>query len=379
MSAAKVVGVLGGGQLGLMLARAGAKLGLEVRCYDVAPDACAQRAAPLTVGSFDDEPAVIDFARGCDAVTYEFENVPVESVRAIERAGVAVHPSSRSLEVAQDRLNERELFAELGIETPRWWAVDALADLERAWVASSAGLVLKTRRFGYDGKGQAVIKDADELASAHMAIRRRPAIADELVAFDAEVSCVVVRTAEGETATYPIGRNTHARGILRESVVPSGFGAGIESTAAAGAIRVAEALGHIGVLAVEYFVVGDRLLANEIAPRVHNTGHWTIEGARTSQFENHLRAVAGVPLGDTGFAEGVGAAAMVNLIGGMPHDSAGDGISVHEYAKAARAGRKVGHATTIGRDAESLASRLAAMRRLAERAVECGRLEGAAK
>ncbi|MEM7756044.1 MAG: 5-(carboxyamino)imidazole ribonucleotide synthase [Planctomycetota bacterium] len=371
--AAKVVGVLGGGQLGRMLAQAGAGAGVEVRCFDEAPDACAGQVCPLTVGSFEDHDAVLAFARSVDAVTYEFENVPVDAVRVIEDAGLVVQPSSRSLEVAQDRLRERELFARLGIESPRWWAVETLADVERAWLGCKGGLVLKTRRMGYDGKGQAVIKEADEVSSAHLAIERAPAIADELVPFDAEVSCVLVRTAEGETAAWPVGRNAHARGILRESVVPSGCAPEVESAAIDAAGNVAEALGHVGVLAVEFFVVGDRLLANEIAPRVHNTGHWTIEGARTSQFENHLRAVAGLPIGETGFAEGIGAAAMVNMIGGMPELESAHGMTLHGYGKSARPGRKVGHATVVGADAATVSVGLESARALGEVALDLGR------
>ena len=358
-----------------MLAQAGQRLGVEVRCYDEVPDACAGRVCPLTVGSFEDAVEVARFAEGCDVVTYEFENVPVATAKRLEEYGRVVRPSSRSLEVAQDRLRERELFGELGIETPKWWPVDSLVDLERAWLGCSGGLVLKARRLGYDGKGQAVIKDADELPEAHQAIRRAPAIADELVPFDAEVSCVLVRTAGGETAAWPIGRNLHARGILRESVVPSGFSAEIEAAAVRAAERVAEALGHVGVLAVEFFVVGDRLLANEIAPRVHNTGHWTIEGARTSQFENHLRAVAGMALGETGFVDGVGAAAMVNMIGGMPNARQNPELAAHGYDKATRPGRKVGHATVIGGSPDAIGPGLEAARAMAEQAMELGRLQ----
>jgi len=370
------IGVLGGGQLGRMLAQAGERIGLAVCCFDETDTACAGGVCPLTVGSFGDRDAVLAFGRGVDAVTYEFENVPVEAVRWLEDAGVTVRPSSRSLEVAQDRLHERRLFGELGIETPRWWAVDTPGDLEKAWMSSGGGLVLKRRRLGYDGKGQAVLKEPEELVSGHIAIERAPAIADELVGFDAEVSCVLVRAADGQTAAWPVGRNVHERGILRESVAPSGFGAEIESAAVSAAERIAEAIGHVGVLAVEFFVIGERLLANEIAPRVHNTGHWTIEGARTSQFENHLRAVAGMPLGETGFAEGVRTAAMVNLIGGVPDGARGEGLVVHGYGKSARPGRKVGHATAVAESAAALEGPLERARALGDAAVDAGR-EGA--
>ncbi|MEM1184676.1 MAG: 5-(carboxyamino)imidazole ribonucleotide synthase [Planctomycetota bacterium] len=373
-----VVGVLGGGQLGRMLAQAGDKLDLEIRCYDASPHACAGQIAPLTVGAFDDVVAIRAFAEACDAVTYEFENVPVGSVKALEEAGVVVRPSSRSLEAAQDRLLERRLFDTLDVPTPVWYPVDDLASLTGSMDKARA-FVLKSRFGGYDGKGQAIVRDAAHAEAAWAEIGQRPAIADALVPFRAEVSCIGVRDADGRHATWAIGSNQHSDGILRESIVPTSLPGDQAEAAGAAWGRVADRLDHVGVLAIEFFVLDDgAILANEFAPRVHNTGHWTIEGASTSQFENHLRAVAGLPLGDTGFAPGVGAAAMVNLIGGVPPvvrgggGSGGSEAAVHDYGKSPRPGRKVGHATVVGPTMEAVHRVLGPARELATRATEAG-------
>jgi 5-(carboxyamino)imidazole ribonucleotide synthase len=374
------IGILGGGQLGRMLAQAATKLDIEVRCYDASPTACAGDVCPLTVGAFDDADAIARFAEGCDAITYEFENVPVVPVRALEARGVTVHPSSRSLEVAQDRLLERQLFAELNIDAPNWLAVNSVDDLRRGLEQLGERAILKTRRFGYDGKGQAIVESADHAESAWADIGGAPAIVDRIVPFVREISCVVVRTTAagartGQAAvrTYPIGTNAHSGGILRESLVPDTSDAALHRAAQRAAERVAETLGHVGVLAVEFFVTeSGGLLANEIAPRVHNTGHWTIEGAAAGQFENHMRAVAGLPLGETAFADGVTSAAMVNLIGGVPGGAAercrAQGLFLHDYGKAARPGRKVGHITVTNPTDASLAE----ARALAEEAVGAG-------
>ncbi len=373
------IGILGGGQLGRMLARAGAALDIEVRCYDASPGACAGDVCALTVGAFDDAEAIAAFAEGCDAVTYEFENVPVVPMRALEARGVAVHPSSRSLEVAQDRLLERQLFAELQIPTPNWLAVNSPDDLRRALEQLGGRAILKTRRFGYDGKGQAVFESAEQAEGAWADIGGAPAILDRIVPFVREISCVAVRDREGRVSAYPIGSNAHSGGILRESLVPDGGDGRVHGAAVRAAERVAALLGHVGVLAVEFFVTesGD-LLANEIAPRVHNTGHWTIEGAEAGQFENHMRAVAGLGLGGTGFAPGVSGAAMVNLIGGIPADAgarcAEAGLHLHSYNKPGRPGRKVGHVTVVNPTDRSLG----VARELAEGAVRAvGAVESA--
>lgn len=346
----KTIGILGGGQLGRMLAQAGAGLGLSVRCYDASPGACAGEVCPLTVGAFDDAEAIAAFAEGCDAMTYEFENVPVVPVRTLEAGGASVHPSSRSLEVAQDRLLERQLFAELGIASPNWLAVNSVDDLRRGLERFGERVILKTRRFGYDGKGQAIVESADHAEGAWADIGGAPAIVDRIVPFVREISCVVVRDEAGRVSAYPIGTNAHSGGILRESRVPDEGDERTHDAAVRAAERIAHTLGHVGVLAVEFFVIeSGELLANEIAPRVHNTGHWTIEGAVTSQFENHMRAVAGLPLGETSFAGEVTSAAMINLIGGIPSDAGercrASGLHLTQYNKSPRSGRKVGHVT----------------------------------
>ncbi len=362
-SSATTVGILGGGQLGRMLALAGAPLGLRFRLFDPARDACGGQVAPLFVGDFNDLEAVERFALGgedgpCDLVTYEFENVPVRT--AAHLAGrVPVYPPPGALETAQDRLHERRLFERLGIPTPGYRVIDSLEDLRRAAAEEPLPALLKTRRLGYDGKGQCLVPSAEKCEAAWEAIGRAPALLDRFVAFEREVSVIAVRgrPAGGEPAEvrfYPVTENVHRGGILRLSRAPSPHvSEDVQRQAEDAARKVVEALDYVGVLAVEFFLVrradgGAELLANEIAPRVHNSGHWTIEGAATSQFENHLRAVCGLPLGPT---EAVGHAAMVNLIGEVPR-AAGvlglEGAHLHDYGKEPRAGRKVGHVTLVG-------------------------------
>lgn len=375
------VGILGAGQLGRMLGLAGLPLGVRCRFLDE-PGREAKPAA--AVGKvFEDgfkadagSAATLDrFLDGLDAVTYEFENVPADLAGAI--AGrLPVRPSPRSLEIAQDRLRERELFEKLGIATPRWAAVSSLEEL-RAAIDGGFPLpaIVKTRRMGYDGKGQAWIREPGGAGDAWAAIAgsesgRADAILDEAIPFEREVSVVAVRGQDGEVRCYPPAENVHRSGILIRSVAPAPgadgeLGERLERAAAA----VAEELGHVGVLAVEFFQAPaqggpPRLLANEFAPRVHNTGHWTIEGSLTSQFENHLRAVLGWPLGSCAMRGGAGShAAMVNIIGAWP-DRAGllavPGASVHDYEKAPKPGRKIGHVTVTAGDGETLRDRLKA-------------------
>jgi 5-(carboxyamino)imidazole ribonucleotide synthase len=326
------VGVIGGGQLGRMLALAGIPLGLEFRFLDPAPDAPAGAVGELLVGPYDD-PVLLDrLAEATAAVTYEFENVPVEAAR---RVGAV--PGARALEIGQDRLLEKELFRRLGIPTARF---GTLAD-------TGLPALVKARRLGYDGKGQRLVRTSEPLGSGELA--------EELVAFERELSILAVRGRDGDTAFYPLVENVHRDGILRVSRAPAADAPQAEAEAIA--TRLLDELDYVGVLAVELFEVGEgRLLANELAPRVHNTGHWTIDGAATSQFENHLRAILGLPLGST---KPLAPCAMVNLVGTVPPLErllALPGARVHLYDKAPRPGRKLGHVTLVGADAGTAAA-----------------------
>jgi len=316
-----LVACIGGGQLGRMLGLAGIPLGLDFRFLDPSPEAPAGAVGELIVGAFDDELALRRLARGADVVTYEFENVPAAAARAIGAV-----PPARALEPLQDRLEEKRLLRRLGIPTPEF-------------AAPTTPALAKTRRLGYDGRGQRLVTSLDELAEDELA--------EEVVSFRRELSILAVRSSTGEVAFYPPVENVHRDGILRLSRAPAE--AADDGAAREYASRLLDELGYVGVLALELFELEDgSLLANEVAPRVHNSGHWTIEGARTSQFENHLRAILGLPLGSTETPEAV---AMVNLIGAVPaleRMLAIPGAHVHLYGKEPRPARKLGHVTLVG-------------------------------
>jgi 5-(carboxyamino)imidazole ribonucleotide synthase len=340
------IGIVGAGQLARMLALAGYPLGHSFLMYDRAADTPGGQVAPSVVGEFDDLAALERFAAQVDVVTFDWENVPVASVRHIATR-VPVWPPPRALEIAQDRIAEKNLFRRLGLDTAPYAAVSTRADLQRAARRIGLPAVLKTRRMGYDGKGQARLGDAADLDAAWALLGGQPLIYEGFVKFDREVSLVAVRTRRGEIACYPLVQNHHADGILAWTRAPYAH-ATLTRTAASHMVRVLDALNYVGVLCIEFFVAGRRLLANEMAPRVHNSGHWTIEGAVTSQFENHVRAVAGQPLGD---ARARGPAAMVNFIGHMPDADQVlriPGAHLHDYSKSPRPGRKLGHATWAG-------------------------------
>jgi 5-(carboxyamino)imidazole ribonucleotide synthase len=330
-----------------MLARAGDPLGLRCRFLDPSPDAPAGRAGELVVGAYDD-PASLDLlADGVGVVTYEFENVPVAS--AARLAGRArVLPPPRALEVAQDRVAEKRFLESVGVPVAAWRPVETLGQLTRAVAELGCPAVLKTRRLGYDGKGQHVIETRADVERAWARLGGAPLVLESFVHFDRELSILAVRAQDGEIACYPLVENLHRGGILRRSLAPAEeVPPALQGRAEAHARRALETLDYAGVVAIELFQVGDRLLANEMAPRVHNSGHWTIEGAVTSQFENHLRAVAGLPLGATAPR---GVSAMLNLIGALP-DVASllrvPGAHLHLYGKAPRPGRKLGHVTLV--------------------------------
>ena len=343
------IGILGGGQLGRMMALAAARLGYKCHILDPHDFPCAAEvSANFTRAHFDDADVLGRFAGQCDVVTYEFENIPVGPLAAL---GEKLMPGPRSLEVAQDRGFEKRFLEQCGVRVAPWRQVDDEGDVVSALEELGSPALLKTRRYGYDGKGQAWVDRAEGAAAAWEAIGRQPAVAEAKVDFEAEFSVVLARGRDGETCPFPLPRNHHEGGILRTSTVPAG--PAIEQMAQraiADARAIAEALDHVGVLTVEYFACADGPLVNEIAPRVHNSGHWTIEGARTSQFEQHLRAILGLPFGDPSLV-GAGAA-MENLIGPDVERwlefVSEPGASLHLYGKGeARPGRKMGHVTRI--------------------------------
>ena len=347
------LGILGGGQLGRMIAMAAAQLGLRAHIY--APDENSPAfdvAAEFTLASYEDEAALVRFAKGVDVVTYEFENVPGETA-AILSAHAALAPNAQALAVSQDRFLEKSFIAGLGIPVAPFAGFSSEAELLEALGRIGRPAVLKTRRFGYDGKGQVMIDPKTDPAAAWDEIGRAPAILEGFVPFEREVSVVAARTASGAFAAYDLCANEHRHHILDRTRVPAGVSAETEARAVAIARSIANALDYVGVLAVELFLVTgqgeERLVVNEIAPRVHNSGHWTLGGAVTSQFEQHVRAVCGWPLGETAR---LGRVEMRNLIG---HDAdewerilAEPGAQLHLYGKAeARAGRKMGHVTRV--------------------------------
>ena len=355
------LGVLGGGQLARMMVLAGAPLGVRFQVVDPAADACAGQLAPLLNEGWGALDKLEAFARGIDAATFDFENVPAETAEWLT-ARTRVAPNARSLATAQDRVLEKNMFRRCGLPTTEFADVTTRAGLDTALARIGAPAILKTRREGYDGKGQFRLKTLADADAAWEAlgsqVASRGLILEAFVPFDCEASIVAVRAASGAFRAWPVTRNWHVNGILSTSLAPAPVGDTIGEAALAHARAIAEELDYVGVFAVELFVQGDRLLGNEMAPRVHNSGHWTIEGAVTSQFENHVRAVLGMPLGDTSAR---GLSCMLNWIGELPQRDALIAISAahwHDYGKAPRPGRKVGHATVCAPDAATLATRL---------------------
>lgn len=340
-----LIGILGGGQLGRMLALAGYPLGLRFRALDPNANAPLGQVAELVVAPYDDRLALERFAAGLDLVTYEFENVPGSTAEFLA-ACLPVSPPPEALIRSQDRLEEKRLFEECGIPVPRYAPVSGPDDFAQALSAVPLPALLKTRRLGYDGRGQAQIHTEEELALAWERLGRVPCLLEEFVPFEYEVSLLGVRSRRGEITFYPLVENRHLEGILAISRAPAPRASTALQTLAQQYVEaILNRLEYVGVLAVEFFVVGDRLLANEMAPRVHNSGHWTIEGAETSQFEQHLRAILGWPLGST---TPRGHSAMINLLGVVPPIQpilALPNTHVHLYGKEPRPRRKLGHIT----------------------------------
>ncbi|WP_332682050.1 5-(carboxyamino)imidazole ribonucleotide synthase [Bosea sp. (in: a-proteobacteria)] len=348
-----VLGILGGGQLARMLALAAADLGVRAHIFAPEPDSPAYEvAARHTIGAYEDEAALATFADAVDVVTYEFENVPAATA-AFLAARTPLHPGARALAVTQDRLSEKRFVSGLDLAVAPFHQVDSLAGLEQAVAALGRPSVLKTRRFGYDGKGQVKITGETELAEAWQEIGHFPAILEGFVSFTREVSVVAARGTDGSFAAFDVCENEHRDHILALTRIPARIGSAASAAAIEAARRIGEALAYVGVFAVEFFVVGDgageQVVVNEIAPRVHNSGHWTSEGAQTSQFHQHVRAVCGFPLGA---AARRGRVTMENLIGDRVHDwraiLAEPGAHLHLYGKReARPGRKMGHVTRV--------------------------------
>jgi 5-(carboxyamino)imidazole ribonucleotide synthase len=354
------VGIIGAGQLGRMLALAGYELGIGSTFLD--PDAASSggQVGPVVVGAIDDPASVRELAGQVDVVTFDLENVPVD-VLAGAADTVPIRPPPAALAAAQDRLSEKRLFEALGIPTTSYLPIADAADLARCGATLGWPVVLKARRLGYDGRGQRIVRRAEDLEPAWQSLGGVPAIAEAWVDFDRELSLIAVRGTDGSTLFYPLAENVHDDGILFSTLAPYADAA-LQATAEGYLDAILEHLGYCGVLTVEFFLADGRLIANELAPRVHNSGHWTIEGAETSQFENHLRAILGLPLGST---RPTGHAYMINLLGSVPGPErllSIRGLHLHDYGKAARPQRKVGHCTIVAADRSVLLERAALVR-----------------
>jgi 5-(carboxyamino)imidazole ribonucleotide synthase len=362
-----IVGVMGAGQLGQMLALAGRRLGFQFRFLSPDGSAAVGKFAELIIADYENEAALAHFVEGLDLATYEFESIPASAVRYVAER-VPTFPSPLALETAQDRANEKSCFEEQKIPTAPFAVVDSMSDVRAALERIGVPAVLKSRRLGYDGKGQAVIRSREEIGTAWVKISGVPSIVESMVKFSRELSIIAVRSRTGQMAFYPLVENHHSEGILRFSLAPApSVAAETQAKAEEYAKAIMERLDYIGVLAIEFFETPDGLVANEMAPRVHNTGHWTIEGADTSQFENHLRAIAGLPLGSTDMG---GAAGMVNVIGTEPDVgrlAELQDVHVHMYGKTPAPRRKLGHITVTADDLDGVRSGVARLRNVLAR------------
>lgn len=341
------IGVLGSGQLGRMLALAGMPLGHTFAFFDASPSTSTAGLGTVTVAPFEDTKALSAFAKGCDVITYEFENVPCSAAHAIQ-AVAPVYPPPRALEVSQDRVIEKEFLQSLGIAVPRFMAASSRDELVAACKTVGTPCIAKTRRLGYDGKGQARIASLEDAGKAWDELGGAPLIVEAFVPFSRELSVIAVRGIDGQIKSYPLAHNIHRGGILHRSEIPApGVSQGLAQDAYSIASKVLNELQYVGVLAIELFETGGKLIANEMAPRVHNSGHATIDGSTTSQFENHVRAITGAALGS---AVSRAPAVMYNIVGTMPSEEAVTAVpsaKLHLYGKAPRPGRKLGHITLI--------------------------------
>ena len=356
-----VIGILGGGQLARMLALAATPLGVRCSVVDGSADACAGQIAPLRVADWRDLASMEQFAAAVDVVTFDFENAPAATAEWL-RQRVPVYPSPEALAVAQDRVSEKALFRDIGLDTPAFAAVSTRAELDAAVARIGVPSILKTRRLGYDGKGQFRLRSGADVDAAWAALRAQATphglVLEAFVPFMRELSVIAVRGRDGGFRAWPLTQNWHHEGILALSFAPALVSAELAAMALEKARALAERLDYVGVFALELFEHEGRLLGNEMAPRVHNSGHWTIEGAVTSQFENHVRAVLGLPLGATALRA---PSLMFNWIGALPEPVAGAlalaDVHWHDYGKESRPGRKVGHATISSADSAQLLAR----------------------
>ena len=358
------MGIVGAGQLGQMLALAAYPLGLRCTFLDRSADAPGAQVAPILLGDLENPVRLSELAARSDVLTFDWENISGSALAPLEKSAL-IRPPRAALETSQDRILEKRLFSRLKIPVAAHAAVDSKDDLVRTVNRLRLPGVLKTRRMGYDGKGQFVLRNAGQIDDAWDAIGTAGLIYEKFQEFSREISLVGARSATGATVFYPLSANSHTGGILRHSVAPFAD-ARLERTARSYLKRVMGALDYIGVLAMEFFVVKGRLIANEMAPRVHNSGHWTIEGCVTSQFENHLRAICDLPLGST---RPVGHTAMVNFLGTLPDRDrllAIDGLAFHDYGKQPRPGRKLGHCTILRSSAKDRNAGLAAALKLVQ-------------
>lgn len=360
------IGIIGAGQLGRMMALAGYPLGVECRFVDRDADSPGGQVASIRTAALDDLAALTALAEEVDVLTFDIENVSVDALRELE-AVAPVRPSPDAVAVAQDRLAEKRLFQRLNIPTTSFVTIDEEADFDTAATTLPSPIVLKSRRMGYDGRGQRIVRDAASLAAAWDEMGRPAAIAEGWVDFERELSLIGVRGDAGERVFYPLTENKHRDGILISSLAPYEH-AELQRAAEDWMTAIMAQYDYRGVLAIEFFETEAGLLANEMAPRVHNSGHWTIEGAEISQFENHLRGVLGWPLGST---EVRAPCAMLNLLGSMPDTRAvlaESGVHLHDYGKQARPNRKLGHCTLVDSDRPRLLKRLASLERVVGRA-----------
>jgi 5-(carboxyamino)imidazole ribonucleotide synthase len=356
------IGIIGAGQLGRMLALAGYPLGLRFVFLDQSEDAPGAQVGSIVRGAFDDPQRLADLARQVDVVTFDVENVPVEAVKAIALTRPFLPPVA-ALGASQDRLHEKTLFRSLRIPTPEFTAVDSLQDLREATGRIGIPGVLKTRRLGYDGRGQYFIRSETDVETAWSTLSSAPLIYEGFINFSREVSIIGVRSTRGETCCYPLSANTHAAGILHHSIAPYS-NVRLQKQAESYLKRILKHFDYAGVLTIEFFVQRGQLIANEMAPRVHNSGHWTIEGAQTSQFENHVRAILGLPLGST---RTIGHSAMLNFIGTIPSPETVlriPGVHFHSYGKEPRPNRKLGHCTVVATSAAARNRALASLLKL---------------
>ncbi len=348
------IGVIGGGQLGRMIALSARPLGHSVLVLEPGDDPPAGVAAEILRAPYEDPEALAELARRSDVVTCEFESVPAESLEIVARTGVPVRPGPLAFRTASDRLLEKSLFRDLGLGTAPFVAVDDEAGLRSAVANLGLPAVLKTRRNGYDGKGQRVLRTAEDVEGAFVALGGVPMILEGFVPFRRELSIVAARGVDGAVVHYDVVENVHRDGILHRTTAPAPeLDPGLAAEARSAATAVLEALDYVGVMALELFDDGT-LRVNEMAPRVHNSGHWTIEGAATSQFENHVRAILGLPLGKTTLRA---PSVMLNLVGSLPPAEvvlATADAHLHLYDKLPKPGRKVGHVTVVGGDAAEL-------------------------